>query len=90
LLKSAVDLASLKTRVPAFHANLLTRFDNENFTNPHPDNLFFLQDDDGDPCNVLDAAIPLDAKYGDMLQPPKLDVDHTESMPITLNCCRSY
>ena len=70
--------------MPAFHANLLTRLDDENFTIPHPDHVFFLQDDDGDPFDVPDAAIPLDAEYGDMLQPPKPDADHTELLPITL------
>lgn len=58
--------------MPAFHATLLTRLDSENFTIPHPDHVFFLQDDDGDPYDVPAAAIPPDAAYGDMWQPPKL------------------
>jgi hypothetical protein len=49
VLVSAVGFVSFKTRVTAFQANLLTRFDNEHFTCVR--SCFFLQDEDGNPYN---------------------------------------
>ena len=49
VLVSAVGFVSFKTRVTAFKANLLTRFDNEQFTCVQ--SCFFLQDEDGNPYN---------------------------------------
>jgi hypothetical protein len=39
------------------------------------DHVSLLQDEDDNPYHALNAAIPLDAEYGDMLQPPKPDAD---------------
>jgi hypothetical protein len=75
------DMATdaIKTRVHAFDANLLTRLDDENFTVNLPDHVFYLQDDDAShhDSHTL-AAIPLDAEYGDMLQPDKPEADDIE------------
>ena len=75
------DMATdaMKTRMRAFDENLLTRLDDANFQLDLPGNLFYLQDDDNDPApDPLDAAIPTDAEYGDMLQPTKPDADEIE------------
>jgi hypothetical protein len=67
---------SIKTRVHAFDANLLTRLGDENFTTNLPDHVFYLQDDDvshHDSRTVAD--IPLGAEYRDMLQPDKPGAD---------------
>jgi hypothetical protein len=80
--------------VPAFHASLLTGLDDDTFTIPHPDRLFFLQDT-VDPYDVPVADIPLNAEYGDMLQPPKPNADDHSIRSLnlkrlTINICAEF
>ncbi len=50
---------------------------NDTFTIPHPDRVFILQDTD-DPYDVPVADIPLNAEYGDKLQPPKPNANNAD------------
>ena len=75
------DMATnaMKDRVKLFDETLLTRLDDENFQLDLPNHVFYLQDEDA-PLIANEAAdIPEDSEYGDMMQPPKPEVDEYET-----------
>jgi hypothetical protein len=75
------DMATdaMKDRVKLFDETFLTRLDDQNFHLDLPDHVFYLQDED-DLIIPTDAAnIPEDSEYGDMMQPPKPEVDEFET-----------
>ena len=67
----AID--AIKNRVLTFDNNLLTQLRDKNFQIELPNHVFYLQDEDADMELNDTRDIPLDAEYGDMIQPPKSD-----------------
>ena len=76
IMDMAID--AIKTRVLTFDDNLLTRLRDKNFQIELPNHVFYLQDEDADMELNDTRDIPLDAEYGDMIQPPKSDADDIE------------
>jgi hypothetical protein len=66
---------AIKTRVLAFDEHLLTRLNDDHYQIDMPNHVFYLHDDDYIDAAGVAGNIPLDAEYGDMIQPLKLDAD---------------
>ena len=71
--------APIPDHVKTFDANLTEQLADDNFTVNLPNDVFYIQDEDGADASPASAhRIPPDAEYGDMLQNDKLDADDTE------------
>jgi hypothetical protein len=75
---SDIATDAMKTRVLTFDDNLRTQLCDKNFQIELPNHVFYLQDEDADLEFHDTRDIPLDAEYGDMIQPPKSDAKDIE------------